>query len=452
METPLYTRLINYHSQNRISFAMPGHKNGVGLIGELLDCDVTELSKTEDLFHAGEYTQKSLDLLAKTYKAQKSFILTSGSTTAIHTMLLSVLNSGDTLLASADCHMSVVNICALAGIKIRVLPKEYKNNLPTKTVGIAKMLKEYPDIKACIITSPNYFGVCSDIENIANECHKYGIALIVDEAHGAHFIASDKLPKTAMELGADMSCQSAHKTLNALTGAAYLHIKSNLVSPERVEKTLLMLHSSSPSYMIASSADVARAQLECSDIWDRTIKMCEEFKALIKDTTDIEFLENDDKTRLVLCFNKYDISGFEVSKILCDEYDIDIEMATINAIVLIVTASNTKDELEKTGVAISNILKTVPKTQENDFLVNVEHTEEILPFIAHRSKTKEVNINDSTGEICASTITVYPPGIPILYAGEVIKKEVIEHIKENEKKGALITGITDGLISICERI
>ncbi len=452
METPLYTRLINYHSQNRISFAMPGHKNGVGLIGELLNCDVTELSKTEDLFHAGEYTQKSLELLAKTYKSQKSFILTSGSTTAIHTMLLSVLNIGDTLLASADCHMSVVNICAIMGIKIRVLPKEYKNNLPTKTVGIAKMLKEYPDIKACIITSPNYYGVCSDVEDIAKECHKYGIPLIVDEAHGAHFIASDKLPKTAMELGADMSCQSAHKTLNALTGAAYLHVKSNLVSPKRVERTLLMLHSSSPSYIIASSADIARAQLECDSAWEGTIKICEEFKDVIENTTDIEFLENDDKTRLVLCFDNYDISGFEVSKLLSEYYDIDVEMATANAIVLIITASNTKDELDRMCVALGNILKKVPKTQGNTFLVNIEHSEEILPFIAHRSKKKEVNIDDCVGKMCAETITVYPPGIPVLYAGEVIKKEAIEYIKENEKKGALITGITDGLISICERI
>ncbi len=452
MQTPLYTRLINYHLQNRISFAMPGHKNGVGLIGELLRCDVTELLKTEDLFHAGEYTKKSLHLLAKTYKAQKSFILTSGSTTAIHTMLLSVLNNGDTLLVSADAHMSVVNICALMGIKIRVLPKEYKNNLPTKTVGIAKMLKKYPDIKACIITSPNYFGVCSDIENIAKECHQYGIPLIVDEAHGAHFIASDKLPKTAMELGADMSCQSAHKTLNALTGAAYLHIKSDLVSPEQVEKTLIMLHSSSPSYVIASSADIARAQLECSDVWDGTIKICEEFKAAIKDTTDIEFLENDDKTRLVLCFDKYDISGFEVSSALCEEYGIDIEMATMNAIVLIVTVSNTKDELERMGIALGNILKTVSKKQKSEFLLNIEHSEEILPFVAHRSNTKEVHINDCVGKVCASTITVYPPGIPVLYAGEIIKKEAIDYIKANEEKGALITGINDGLISVCERI
>lgn len=452
MQTPLYTRLINYHSQNRISFAMPGHKNGVGLVSELINCDVTELSKTEDLFHAGEYTQKSLDLLAKTYRAQKSFILTSGSTTAIHTMLLSVLNSGDTLLASADCHMSVVNICALMGIKIRILPKEYKNNLPTKTVGIAKMLKECPDIKACIITSPNYYGVCSDVEDIAKECHKCGIPLIVDEAHGAHFIASDKLPKTAIELGADMSCQSAHKTLNALTGAAYLHINSNLVSPKRVEKTLLMLHSSSPSYMIASSADVARAQLECGNMWDSTIKICEEFKVLIQNTTDIEFLANDDKTRLVLCFDKYNISGFEVSKILCEEYGIDIEMATMNAIVLIVSASNTKDELQKLAIALSKILKTIPKSENNTLLINIEHSEEILPHIAYRSKTKEVNIQDCAGEMCASTITIYPPGIPVLYAGEIIKKEVIDYIKENKEKGALITGVNDGLISVCERI
>ncbi len=452
MEAPLYTRLINYHSQNRISFAMPGHKNGVGLIGELINCDVTELSKTEDLFHPGEYAKKSLELLAKTYRADKSFILTSGSTTAIHTMLCSVLNANDTLLASADIHMSVVNICALMGIKIRILPKEYKNNLPTKTVGVSQILKENPDIKACIITSPNYYGVCSDIPQIAKECHSYGIPLIVDEAHGAHFIASNNLPKTAIEQGADMACQSAHKTLNALTGAAFLHIKSNLVSPKRVEKTLNMLHSSSPSYMIAASADIARAQTDDGVMWDKTIKVCEDFKELIKRTTDIEFLENDDDTRLVLCFDNYDISGFEVSKELSKNYSIDIEMATMNAIVLIVTPSNTRNELDKLKNALGIILAQTQKRDTKRPIINIEHKEEILPHIAHNSKTAEVDIEKSTGKMSAATVTIYPPGIPVLYEGEIIKKEVIEYIRENEKNGALITGINDGLISVCERI
>ncbi len=452
METPLYTRLIDYHNQNRIFFAMPGHKNGVGLVSELLNCDTTELEKTEDLFHPGEYAKESLELLTKTYKADKSFILTSGSTTAIHTMLCSVLNVGDTLLASADCHMSVVNICALMGIKIRLLPKEYKNNLPTKTVGISKILKENPDIKACIVTSPNYYGVCSDISKIAEECHSYGIPLIVDEAHGAHFIASNNLPKTAIEQGADMSCQSAHKTLNALTGAAFLHIKSNLVSPKRVEKTLNMLHSSSPSYMIAASADIARAQLDDGAMWDKTIRMCEDFKTSIKNTTDIEFLENDDTTRLVLCFDNYNILGFDVGKELCENYSIDIEMATMNAIVLIVTPSNTQNELDKLKNALNKILAQTQKRDTKKCIINIEHNEEILPFIAHANKTTEVDIEKSIGKMSGATVTIYPPGIPVLYEGEIIKKEVIEYIKENEKNGALVTGLNDGLISVCERI
>ena len=449
METPLYTRLTDYHSQNRISFAMPGHKNGVGLFSELLSCDVTELNKTEDLFHPNEYVKKSLELLRDIYKSDKSFILTSGSTTAIHTMICATLRKGDTLLVASDCHMSVVNICAIVGIKMRFLNKEYKNGLPTKTVGIEGMLEKHPDIKACLITSPNYYGVCSDINLIANECHKHNIPLLVDEAHGAHFVASDRLPKTAIELGADISCQSAHKTLNALTGAAYLHIKSNLVSPKRIENTLLMLHSSSPAYPIAASADVARAMLNSG--WDNIIDVCEEFKKSIRNLTKLEFLENDDITRLVVCFDNYKTSGYDVEKQLCEKYKIDIEMATANAIVLIVTPSNTNADMEALGEALIQITSSTPPKKKTENFSYVEHKDIISPSIAYWSKTEETDIDRSEGRVCAHTVTIYPPGIPVLYAGEVITYEAIAYINEAKAKGAKITGMSDNKVTVCER-
>ena len=451
MKSPLYNRLKAYHDKNRISFAMPGHKQR-GIKDDLLKYDVTELELTENLLHPGKHMSHALELLSDIYKSDKSFISTCGSTIAIHAMIASSLKSGETLLASSDCHMSVVNICAIMGINLRFIPKEYDTDfqIPQKTPSIKEILKAHPDIRACIITSPNYYGICSDIKAIAKECHEHGIVLIVDEAHGAHFIASDKFPQTAMEQGADLSCQSAHKTLNALTGAGYVHIKSKIISPERLHRALCMLHTSSPSYPIAVSADIARAELS-SDKWETLCYKCEEIKREICADTKVQFLQNDDPTRLVVSLKNYGISGFEAENILREKYGIDIEMSTPNALVLIITPSNTDKELKAFVSAIKDICKTATLTNIHEPFLTPECPKGLIsPAKAFFGKREKTKLTLSTGRICADTVTVYPPGIPILYPGAVIEKSAILYIEKSAALGAHITGMEDGMINVIE--
>ena len=248
MSAPLYEHLLAYSKQNRISFAMPGHKNGRGLKKDLLSLDVTELSATENLIHPGEYVLKAQELLSSLYGSDKSYILTGGSTSAIQSMICAGVKPGGTLLSAGDCHMSVINTCALLGINLKLFPKEIDNSfsVPKGTGTLKKHLTD--DIDAVIITSPNYYGICSDIKNTAEECHAKNIPLLVDEAHGAHFIASNLFPQTAVKY-ADAVCQSAHKTLNAMNGSSYLHINGDLIDRKRLEKSLYMFQSSSPSYV-----------------------------------------------------------------------------------------------------------------------------------------------------------------------------------------------------------
>lgn len=450
METPIYDRLCAYKNKNKISFAMPSHKGAKGLCDNLFSLDVTELSDTVDLIHPDSATQKTLSRLSDIYSSEKSFIITCGSTLAIQVMICSTLKGGDTLLASSDCHTSVINICSILGINIRLIPKEYDkvSAIPTKTPSVQDMLQKYPDIKACLVTSPNYFGVCSEIKSLAKECHAHNIPLLVDEAHGAHFVASENLPKTAIELGADISCQSAHKTLNALTGASFLHIKSDIISPKKLEAVLCMLHTSSPSYPIVASAEIAINSLT-ADLWNKLFVLCKKIKQDIEQKTLVKFLKNDDATRLVACFDRYDISGFEISKILSEKYNIDVEMATPSSIVLIASPWNEESDFEKVAKSIIEIATNLKKkTTKREFFVPV-HTDKLIkprPF----DSTKAISIDKSVSKICANTITVYPPGIPILYPGSQITQPAIDYILSAKKQGALITGLFDDNITITE--
>lgn len=448
MIAPLYERLKNYADQNRISFAMPGHKNGRGLKKDLVSLDVTELDATENLHHGGEYVQRAQKLLSDLYGSDKSYILTGGSTAAIQSMICGVVKSGGTLLAGSDCHMSVINTCALLGINIRFFPKETDDTFSVpKGTGT---LKEYltPDTDAVIITSPNYYGICSDIEKIAEECHEKNIPLLVDEAHGAHFVADRRFPETAVKY-ADAVCQSAHKTLNAMNGAAYLHVNGSLINRNRLEKALYMFQSSSPSYVIAASADTARSEIADGNKWDGIYNLCSDFRKKIADTG-INVLENDDMTRLVLNFSEFDITGFDVSKILSQK-GIDIEMADLLNIVLIVTPSNTAEDLDALFSALSEIILHTPKRKDKIRISPPPVCREILsPQKAFFAQQGEIALDAAEGRVSCATVVPYPPGIPVIYTGETIRSEQIEYIEKMTAAGAEITGLTNGKITVME--
>lgn len=446
MTAPLYEHLRRYASENRISFAMPGHKNGRGLRSDLSSLDVTELAATENLYCGREYVTEANRLLSNLYGSDESFILTGGSTAAIQSMICGAVKRGGTLLAGSDCHRSVINACALLGIKIRFFPKEINPDfsVPSRTKSIDEFLRT--DADAVIITSPNYYGLCSDIKTIAGECHSRGIPLLVDEAHGAHFAADCRFPIGAVQY-ADAVCHSAHKTLNAMNGAAYLHLNGSLIDRERVKTSLSMFQSTSPSYVIASTADTAREEIGKAGSWESTYELCRAFRESVE-KTDIKVLKNDDMTRIVLNFSEFMTTGFEVEKLL-EKNGIDIEMADLFNIVLIVTPSNTKEELRTLWWILLSIAENTPRRENSIGILPPRVTDETLsPSDAFWSDYELVPLERSHGRTARETIVPYPPGVPVIYAGETIRAEQVEYIREIEIAGGEINGLTDGKISV----
>lgn len=451
MYTPIFSRLKAYSDKNRISFAMPGHKNGRGLNTELLKCDVTELLSTLDLHSHCDTIKDACNLLSDCYGSDESYISTCGSTSCIQAMLVSALNPGDTLLAASDCHISIINTCALCGFNLRFIPKTINQDflIPDKFYDVEEILNKYSDIKAVIITSPTYYGVCADIHYFAKVCHKHNIPLLVDEAHGAHFPASPLLPDSAVKFGADAVCQSAHKTLNALTGSAFLHVNGNIINRDRLKAAFSMFQTSSPSYVIAASADIARAELCDDNNWSNICNLCDLFRKKICRDTKVTVLNNDDKTRLVLNFSAYEITGTAIEHLLSNQYNIDIEMSDTENIILIVTASNTSDDLDFIYNALIDILK---KTKNKDKKLSLNPppvcTSLIQPKKAFFAKSHEILLDNAVGYISASSVCAYPPGIPIIAMGAKITKEQIDFISHLYNIGAKITGLNNGSIKV----
>ena len=430
METPIYARLEQYHNENRISFAMPGHKNMRGLGLSLGICDVTELPSTLNLLGDDETITRANMRLGELYGSKQSFILTGGSTAGVKAMILSAVGSGQTLAVSPDCHMSVINTCAIAGINVKII---------TKIDDITE------DVSAVVVTSPNYYGQTKDISALSEKCHSIDIPLLVDEAHGAHFTGRYGLPKSAVVLGADMVCQSAHKTLNALTGAAYLHICSDRTDISRARSMLRAVHTSSPSYMIAASADIARAALSECD-YSEIIDECEQFKTAISARTRIRAAENDDPTRIVLDFSAYGLSGFYVSGRLSEQYMIDVEMADLKNIILIVTPFNRHSDFMSLYHALREIISA--DGDMKDIGEPVIRTRMVSPQNGMYKQTEAVELSQAIGRIAADTVCMYPPGSAVICMGERITADAAEYIKTVLDYGAEVVGIEGDKISV----
>ena len=444
MHTPIYDMLKNYKDLDAIRMHMPGHKGkGEGDFSCISEIDVTEISATDDLYEAKGAIKEAQELAAKAYGAAYTQFLTNGSTAGVIAALTSFCGKGQTVIADRGSHRSLISACMISGADICYTEARLQKGgtmLPAKADEIEKLLCE-TNAKIVYITSPNYFGQTADVEKIAALSHEHGALLIVDQAHGAHFPFSDKLPKSACIQGADIVVCSAHKTLAALTQGAYLHI-NDLSLKDEVLFRLRAVQTSSPSFPIMASLDIARAKAEedkdkYDEIIDHVMRIKEE---LLK--SGIETLETDDPLKLVVDMSTRG-GGFYAKERL-EEKCIFPEMADLVYVCFIVTPCDTIEELDKLKDAIVNLKE-----------INMIHQEDLpklpcVPFeMSIREATCKKQIKKSLykviGKISARDIGVYPPGVPIIAPGQRITKEAVEYIDAIVSAGGTTFNVSGGV-------
>ncbi len=459
---PLYRALKTYIHKNKIPFHMPGHKQGKGILErfkeDIFTMDLTELSDTDNL-HAPEGSiQEAHEMAAKAFGAKNSFFLVNGSTCGIQTMIASICNPGDTLIVDRNCHSAVIHGLILCGVTPQFVYPQFVTELGI--VGgmnpdlVGEILQQYPDAKGVLITSPTYYGICSDLTTIANIVHAHNKILLVDEAHGAHFCFHNDLPECALASGADMCVQSAHKTLPALTQSAFLHIKSDKVDLRRVRNALKLFQSSSPSYILMAYLDVARYIMQSQGelLLDNLLLHIKEAKEEIYASGKASCLGTElkgkhnihdiDMTRLVLHFGTKGANGYNIANQLQDKYDIQVEMADIYNIVCILTIADTREELKALVRAVNNInFKNIDIGEGSLSSKWIRSQYAIDPRIAFFSESERVDIKDANGCISAETVVCFPPGVPILCPGEIISDDIVTHILQIMACGGKILGL-----------
>ena len=456
---PVETKIKSYVSKHMISFAMPGHKGNRGINRTLkknvFRYDVTELEWTDNLHYPSSAIQNAQKEAAKAFGAKQTYFLVNGSTVGVYAMIAAVCSPGDKILLDRSCHISAINACAMLG----VTPVYIKQNIldvfsVPSGININDVIYELDrnsDVKAILITSPSYYGICPDVGTIAKIAHGRNIPLLVDEAHGAHFVAEPGcFPPTALLKGADLCVQSGHKTLNAMTQTAFLHTRSDIVDKDKLEAVLKMLQSSSPSFPFVISLDGARSDIN-SRRWKSTYNMCVDLKKAVTETTKIQCItsilnstnniDSVDETRMVFNFSAYKTNGFEVSKILREKYRIDVEMSDLFNVVCIATPNNNIIEYIILKHALCKIASELEESGQEPSFPPLPVLEcEMSPQKAFYAKGKTVNINDSIGCVSKTNIASYPPGVAIICIGEKITAKAVEYVSALDAMGADIIG------------
>ncbi|MGP4109130.1 aminotransferase class I/II-fold pyridoxal phosphate-dependent enzyme [Virgibacillus sp. L01] len=461
--TPLFDALQQFSEINPISFHVPGHKNGEifpenaqAYFSSVLKMDMTELPGLDDLHAPQGAIAEAQNLAAAYFGADGTYFLVGGSTAGNLAMILAVCSTDEKIIVQRNSHKSIFNGLELSGASPVFIAPEFDDSedryTAPSTITLKDALKKHPDAKAVVLTYPDYFGKTFPIKESIELAHEYNIPVLVDEAHGVHFSLDKAFPQSALDLGADVVVHSAHKMAPAMTMGSFLHLGSKLVSKEKITHYLQVIQSSSPSYPLMASLDIARSFLatmhteEVNNIMDSVAIVQEILNA--PDFWDI--LPANDPLKLTLHM-KQGVSAKDVAS-LFENQKVFPELVTHNQVLFIhgLAPFENTDYLKKAVKQIKEQLKINPNHAtiegNNLFTENIQELAVSYQTMLQQ-ETKQVPLNKSSGYVAAEAIIPYPPGIPLILKGELVTDEHVNVIGHLIEQGVTIQhrDITNGI-------
>jgi arginine decarboxylase len=472
-QTPLFSALVKHAQRNPVQFHIPGHKKGLGMNEEFrkfigdnaLSIDLINIAPLDDLHRPAGAIRDAQHLAAEAFGADHTYFSVQGTSGAIMTMIMSVLEEGDKIIIPRNVHKSVMSAIIFAGAKPIFISPTMDENLGIAhgitTKSVRRALELHPDAKAVLVINPTYFGVVADLKEVVDIVHSYGIPVLVDEAHGVHVHFHDALPLSAMQAGADMAATSVHKLGGSLTQSSVLNVKEGLVNPKRVQSIISMLTTTSTSYLLLASLDTARKHLALHgrEMAEQSIELAQYTRKKINDIVGLYCFGEDilgteatygyDPTKLTIHIRKLGLTGYDVENWLRDEYNIEVELSDMYNILCIITAGDSRKEADLLIEALKRLAEeNYNQRDADDVLIKLPEIPHLSlsPRDAFYADTEVIPLRKAAGRIIAEFIMVYPPGIPILLPGEVVSQENINYIIEHLEVGLPVQGPEDKTI------
>lgn len=474
-KTPFFTKLKEYGLSHTTPLDVPGHKLGaiddefVQFVGHnVFRLDSNAPRGLDNLSKPRGVLKEAQELAADAFGADHAYFLINGTSQGIITMIMSACGAKEKIIIPRNVHKSAINALILSG----AMPIFMKPHMDVE-LGIAnginlvelrEKIEENPDAKAVFVINPTYFGVTSNLKEVVKIAHEYGMLVLCDEAHGAHFGFSEELPVSAMEAGADMSACSIHKTVGSFTQSSILLTQGELVDNAKVKSTLNVLQSTSPSSLLMASLDTARSYiaLEGQKKLENLIQMAREcrekinkikgFKAITK-----EYIWNHrgydyDETKIMVKVSELGITGFDAYNILSSESNIQLELAETHLILAVLSIGTTKEDLDRFVEGLKNLKRHKTKNEIRHKIRFTYPETYARPREAYHAPKRFVKIEDSLNEVAAENIMVYPPGIPLVIPGEIINQDILDDLAFYREQGSTILSDTeDGYIKVVDK-
>ena len=420
--------LEQYQQQNILPMHMPGHKRNPEVAPYLnclsQQCDITEIEGFDNLHGAQGILKEAMEHASKMFHSDRSRFLVNGSTCGILAGIRALTKRGDQILVARNCHKSVFHAIEICGLQpVFILPPFMETGIFGSLLPqqVEEKLKEYPEIRLVVVTSPTYEGVISDIASICTIAHQRNIPVLVDEAHGAHLDFHPYFSGGAVKAGADVVVQSLHKTLPSLTQTAILHTTGSRVNEKRLDHELSVFETSSPSYLLLASIDgcIGQLQEEHFAAWEHALKLFYQATTSLKNLNILQknkeqFLR--DPSKIVILSKNGIRLGEELRK-----RRIEPELIAPSFVLTMTGMGDTPKTLQALADALLEIDDLAfHKAKEEPFVPRLPRLV-MLPEHALEQEFKLVPPNEAGGRISAEYVWAYPPGIPLLIPGERIE-------------------------------
>ena len=457
IKAPIVDALKKAYKNPSYQFHIPGHTKGAGVLPDFknlvgkraLTVDTTdEFDGLGTLHPATGPIKEAQELAAKAFGAKKTFFLLNGSTAGNLALAMALTKKGQKIILNRNCHRSVLTGLIISGAEpLWLIPKRLEEwaiwgNVTPESVE--ELLKNNKDAGMVWITNPTYEGVVSDIKSISKVCKKYNVPLIVDEAHACLWNFSEHLPVSALKLGADAVVHSLHKTGGSMSQSSMLHIaQGSILDCDSIEKSLRLLHTTSPSLMLLGSLDAARANLESERGQKQiecAVKNAKYLRKEIEKLKHIRDLKSDFgyQTDVTKIFIKDDrLSGKRLESILEIDFNIEVESASDAGLLILSNIGNKKKDFEY----LAQCLEKIDNTEYSDicYLENKKYMPMLTPVIkmslrdAFYSEKEIISKDNAIGRISAEVIAECPPGISVLLPGELITEAHIPYLVDYDK-------------------
>ena len=463
---PIYEALQEYKASRIVSFDVPGHKQGRGnapltdfLGKDCLSVDVNSMKPLDNLCHPVSVIREAEVLAAEAFGAAHAFFIVIGTLAAVQAMFMSVCHPGDEIILPRNVHRSAISALVLCGaIPIYVNPGvdvELGIPLGMALSDVEIAIRTHPNAKAIMVNNPTYYGICSNLPAIVLLAHRYGMKVLVDEAHGTHFSFHDSLPPSAMACGADMASISMHKTGGSLTQSSFLLAGKN----ERagyIRQILNLTQTTSASYLLMASLDLSRRNLALNgkEIFGKVLSLSQYareeinrlggFYAFAKERINEDTIFAFDTTKLSVFTRPIGLAGIEVYDLLRDEYGIQVEFGDLGNFLAMISVGDREREIERLISALAEIKRRFSRDPAGLFDHEYIHPQVVMtPQEAFYAENYSIPLQACKDHVCAESIMCYPPGIPIVAPGEKITQEIVDYILYSKEKGCFLTGTID---------